>query len=137
MEYPKFDATGIQYNIEKTDDRDYIDLSFAEGALLDGRPYRAEVWAGYQMTFITVSVSMIGIESITAEEMKQLLILNNLIVFDDDKFEESYHSRLNCNVRPTIDKSGNSFWAATIIVGDEDGTFVRERTRFDPTIGKR
>ena len=124
--YPKIDRSDFTPNFYKRDSDDQLDLSWGEGRLSDGRPFRVECWATNQVTYLTYIMPTKGIEEATNDEFKSLLISEGLIDFEDEKFLSSGFSGLNVSGRKRIDPSGNEMWDITVIVGDEDGTYVHD-----------
>lgn len=86
QEYPKIDRSDFEPNRHKRNRHDQLDLANAEGFLSGGRPYRAECWAAYQMTYLTFIMPTSGIENATDEELMQLLISEGLVTFNDEAF---------------------------------------------------
>ena len=65
-----------------------------------------------------------GIEDNNAEELKTMLISEGLIDFDDKTFLSSGYSGTNVEIKKITDPSGNELLMITVIVSDEDGTYV-------------
>ena len=126
QEYPKIDRSNFEPNLQKKDCRDQLDLADADGFLNDGRPYRAECWAAYQMTFLTFLMPTSGIENATNEDLKLLLESEGLVTFDDDAFNSSGFGKTNVSSTKKLDASDNKVWEITVIVGDEDGTYIKK-----------
>jgi len=122
--YPEIDRSDFTPNFHKRDRDDQLDISWGEGRLSDGRPYRVECWAANQVTYLTYIMPNSGIEEATKEELKNLLISEGLINFADDKFLSSGFSGINTDGNKRIDPSSNEMWHITVIVGDEDGSYV-------------
>ena len=84
--------------------------------------------ARLQTTYLTFYMPTRGIENATPQEIKELLIKNKLIYFDDDKFlSAGFGGGINVEIKKSIDISNHEMWEATIIVGDEDGTYVKRQ----------
>jgi len=99
-----------------------------EGTLSDGRPFRMECWAAYQVTYLTYFMSTLGIENLTNEELRELLVQEQLTTFYDDKFRFGGYGGCNVDGNKEMDASGNEMWSITVIVGDEDGTYAGNLT---------
>lgn len=102
----------------------YRDAGYCEGTLSDGRPFRMEYWFESGHTYLSIFISAMGIEDATNEMLKAFLVGEHLIEFDDAKFHSSGFSGCNVDSRKIMDGSGNEMWEITVIVGDEDGTYV-------------
>lgn len=126
MKYPAIARSDYIPHKQKKDEDDHIDLNLWEEVFSDGRPYRAESWAAYQMTFITYYFSVIDMENYTNQELKEYLIDEGVIEFDDEFFHQMGFEGINCSVGIRTDKHGNNFWEVTIIIGDEDGIYARD-----------
>lgn len=100
------------------------DWFWGEGTLSDGRPYRAEVWFQTQITFLDVYMSSLYIEDYSAKQLKELLISEGIVTYDDDLYHRSGFNGENLEAEIKEDASGNPMWKL-IIIGDEDGTYVK------------
>jgi len=103
-----------------------VDLGWAEGHLRDGRSYRVELWLYPHNTLLTIYFSARDLENATEQQLKDLLIAEDLVEFDDDKYLHSGLKGINLSTRKNPDASGNEMWELTIIVGDEDGTYIHD-----------
>ncbi len=115
----------------RMDRRDFIplpgeDAAWAEGLLSDGRPIRIECWYSSGFTYLTHYVSVIGIENVTALDLKRLLVAEGVVAFDDGTYRSSGFQGINLSADKIVDPSGNEMWRMTVIVGDENGTYVRD-----------
>jgi hypothetical protein len=126
INYPLIDRSDYTPHKQKKDEDDHVDLNNWDQIFSDGRPYRAESWAAYQITFITYYFSVIDIEKYSNQELKDYLIDEGVIKFDDELYHQMGFEGLNCSVGETKDKQGNLFWKVTIIIGDEDGIYARD-----------
>lgn len=107
------------------------DISWAEGTLHDGRPFRIEYWYRSDSSFITVYISSLDIENASEQELKDLLIKEGLIDFDDEKYLNSgFGGGINLTAKKFKDASDNEMWSLTIILGDDDGTYIRTNVEF-------
>lgn len=81
MDYPKI----IRDTIDFTSDTEVCNIGFKEGEFKNSRPYRIEVWNSYGITSATIFISIIDLEDRTEDEIKRLLIDENIIeVIKDD-----------------------------------------------------
>jgi len=102
----------------------YEDWFFAEGILDDGRPINFEGWYSNSYTYLTGFISAAGIEGKTEEDLKNLLIAEGLVNFDDVAFKRGCFGENNLEAHKIVDQAGNEFWEMVIIIGDEDGTYA-------------
>ena len=116
MDYPKPDRSNFQPNLSKTPENDVLDLGWQEGILRDGRPFRGEYWCQDQISMITFFFSTIGLENASQEDLKLLLVSENLIQFKP--------GRARVEARKVVDSSAHEMWSVNVAVGDEDETFV-------------
>jgi len=116
MDYPKPDRSNFKPNLSKTPEDDVLDLGWQEGALRDGRPFRGEYWCQDQISMITFFFSTIGLENASREDLKLLLVSENLIQFKP--------GRARVDARKIMDSSANEMWSVNVAVGDDDETFV-------------
>ena len=132
IKYPLINRSNFEPRFCKEERDDQIDCGWGEGVLNDGRPYRAELWAAYQMTHLTFYISTIGLEDATEEELKEYLISKGLVEFDDEKYEKvGGYTGINLSARKIKDPDHNEFWELTITVGDEDGTYLKDSVRLN------
>lgn len=115
-EYPRPDRSSFTPNLHKSAENPALDLGWAEGTLKDGRPYRAECWAEDGMTSLTLFFSTKGIERFTDAEFAALLEAEGLIQFIGE--------RRYVAAAPFTDASGNAMWSVTVVVGDDEDTYV-------------
>jgi hypothetical protein len=127
--YPIVDRSEFKPNFVLRDRDDQIDISFADGIFSDGRPFRVEFWAANQVSYLTYYFSSADISNFTASDLKQYLTSEHVIAFDDEKFHACGFTGINVDAWKTVDSSGNELWAATVIVGDEDGTYIHDSVR--------
>ena len=125
-EFPEIDRSNFTPKLSKKHIDDQLDLSWGEGYFRDGRPFRIECWSANQITYLTYYISTIGLENARDENLKNLLVSEGLIVFDDEKFLSSGFSGCNVSATKKVDASDNQIWEITIIVGDEDGTYIKD-----------
>jgi len=71
--YPKPDRSNKTQNFVKSEENPAIDLGWNEGLISDGRPYRVECWAEYQITMLTFFFSTTGMENYSDLMFKELL----------------------------------------------------------------
>ena len=113
--YPKPDRSNFTPNFQKTGENDVIDIGWTEGVLSDGRPFRLEMWAQDQMTMLTFFFSTLQL-SLSEKAWADLLEREELIRF-------TYELR-SVGLRQLSDAGGKPIWSATVVVGNEDDTFV-------------
>jgi len=106
------------------------DILWAEGTLPDDRPFRIEYWIHPGTSLLTVFISTLDIENATPLELKDLLIRGGVIEFDDDNFLQSGFNGINLTAKKFHDMSRNEMWSLTIILGDDDGTYIRTNVKF-------
>lgn len=81
MEYPSI----IRDTIDFISDTEVCNIGYNEGKLNDNRPYRLEVWSSYGITNATIFISIIDLEESSEDDIKRILIKNNIIeVIKDD-----------------------------------------------------
>ncbi|MCH5167660.1 MAG: hypothetical protein J1F35_07225 [Erysipelotrichales bacterium] len=81
MKYP----TIVRDTIDFISDTEVCNIGYAEGKLRDSRPYRLEVWSSYGITNATIFISLIDLEEKSEDDIKRILIDNNIIeVIKDD-----------------------------------------------------
>jgi hypothetical protein len=118
INYPAIDRS----NIIPEEHREY---GYGEGTLKDGRPFRIEGWFEQGFTYLSYYLPIIDIDDHNPEDLKEILVSEGLVSFDDKKFLSSGFSSINLSANKISDASGNELWEFTIIVGDEDGTYVK------------
>ena len=116
--YPAIDRS----NIIPEKHREY---GYGEGTLKDGRPFRVEGWFELNVTYLSYYLPTIGIEDHSSENLKEILVSEGLVSFDDEKFLSSGFSSINVSPNKITDASGSELWEIVVIVGDEDGTYVK------------
>lgn len=81
MEYPSI----VRDTIDFTSDTEVCNIGYNEGKLSDNRPYRLEVWSSHEVMNATIFISLIDLENLSEDDIKRLLIKNNIIeVIKDD-----------------------------------------------------
>ena len=113
--YPKPDRSDFTPNFQKTDENDVIDIGWTEGELSDGRPFRLEMWAQDQMTMLTFFFSTLQL-SLSEKAWADLLEREELIRFTSEL--------RSVGLRQLSDAGGKPIWSVTVVIGDEDSTFV-------------
>lgn len=116
---PKFAVparAGQPVRFEKDDDG-VIDIGWCEGALSDGRPFRAEMWAQDQISMLTFFFDRQGLEKLGDASLTALLEREGLIGFAAD-------ARRSVSARPFTDAAGKSLWSVNVVVGVEDETYL-------------
>jgi len=117
VKYPTIDRSGFIPERHR-------DISYGEGNLRNGRPFRVECWFEQSITYLSFLMPTLGIEDADNTMLKALLISEGLVEFYDEKFIASGFSGDNVDAHKENDSSGNRIWVITIIVGDEDGTYI-------------
>lgn len=129
-QYPKVDRSGLKPNFAKKDEDDSIDIGFTEGRFNDGRPFRSEFWAASQTSCLTYYFSSIDMEDMSPSDLKEYLKSEHSLEFLDETFHSCGYKGDNIEAKKSIDASGNKIWEVTIIVGDDDGTYIRENSNY-------
>lgn len=93
------------------DDDAQRDIGWAEGMLADGRPYRLECWAQYQITMITVFISVLGLEDYQQDDFVRLLEEGGLYRCLEDRQVSAFEF---------TDSAGNVFWSINAAIADEE-----------------
>jgi hypothetical protein len=83
------------------------DMGWSEGQFKNGRPFRVECWAQNEYTYLTFFLSVQGIEGATENDLKDMLVSDGIVDFDDDKFIAYGYSGLNVQAEKMMDASGN------------------------------
>ena len=123
--YPFPDRSKLKPNFSMKDRDDQLDIHYIEGIFDDGRPFRMESWASGGFSYATFYLSRKGIENFSPADLKEYLKSNEVIEFDDRLYLNSgFGDSINLSSQEKTDTSGNPIWEITIIVGDEDGTYV-------------
>jgi hypothetical protein len=94
-----------------------IDVGWAEGLMSDGRPFRMEMWAQDGVSMLTFFFSASGLEDLDDEKMATLVLAEGFVTFRDGA-KQFIEKMLR------DDPAGNATWSASIVVGDEDETFI-------------
>jgi hypothetical protein len=119
IKFPKPDRSNFQPNRFKTDDWPEFDISWQEGVLFDGRPFRVEFWARDNVSFLTLFVPAEGIDLSTDTAAARYVEWTGLIRFLSGQRE--------CCARKFTDPSGHEMWSITVVVGDEYNTYIESR----------
>lgn len=81
MKYPSI----VRDTIDFISDTEVCNIGYQEGRLKDTRPYRIEVWSSYGILNATIFISIKGLEEKSEDDIKRILIDNNIIeVIKDD-----------------------------------------------------
>ena len=123
--YPFPDRSKLKPNFSMKDRDDQLDIHYIEGIFDDGRPFRMESWASGGFSYATFYLSRKGVENFSPADLKEYLKSNEVIEFDDRLYLNSgFGDSINLSSQEKTDTSGNPIFEATVIVGDEDGTYV-------------
>ena len=96
---------------------DDLDIAWFEGALRDGRPYRAEYWLAERQIFnLTVFVARIPGEELDRPAVKALLEDEGILLFWTDKVYAS--------ARAILDATGADVWTINAVVSDRENQFA-------------
>lgn len=93
-----------------------VNIGYAEGLLSDERPFRLECWAEDQITNITIFVSILGIEHFSPKDVINFLETERLF---RRRVDDIYGSVLLYK-----EDNGNEFWSVSLVVGDEENTYL-------------
>lgn len=108
MKYPQI----IRDMIDFTSDTEVCNIGYNEGTLKDKRPYRLEVWSSYGVTNATIFISIKDLEDKSEEEIKNILVDNELIkIIEDDIY-----------ITEVEDSSDNSFLSINIPLNEGEKT---------------
>lgn len=121
MSFARPDRSDYTPNFRRAEDDPVIDIGWAEGALCDGRPYRMECWAEEQVTVVTFFFAQEGLADLGDEGFASLLEAEGLVTYMDPG---RYHG---ATASPMIDAAGNALWSVSVVVGDDEQTFVETR----------
>lgn len=113
MNFPKPDRSDYTVNQTKSADNDHIDIGWAEGVLRDGRPFRLEIWAQDQITFLTVFLSSLGLEDAPSDYLYFLLARDSVMAFSGEKFASP-------DAWVVVDAAGNEMWCVSDVIGVDD-----------------
>src|SRR5262245_65125562 len=114
--YPTPDRSDRRPNFKKTAHNDALDLGWDEGRLSDGRPFRVEMWAQDQASYMQCFFSAVGLEHLGRRELQQFLERECLIRFRSDKRYAGGHLITYA--------SGHRMWEVSVVIGDEDECYV-------------
>lgn len=114
--YPAPDRSDQVRHFRKDEDG-VIDIGWSDGAMSDGRPYIAEMWAQDQVSMLTLFFSSKGIEDSNGEQIRNLIVKEGLVAFRSG-------AQTYCDSTAFIDCAGNALWSVNIVVGDEDNTYL-------------
>ena len=114
--FPVPDRTDQKINHVKDEDG-VLDIGWNEGLMSDGRPFRTEMWANDGISMLTVFFSASGRSDLNDEQMTDLILSEGFVTF-----HEGAKRYIDKMLRS--DPAGNMMWSASIVVGDEDQTFV-------------
>lgn len=92
------------------------EIGWSEGVLSDGRPFRAEMWAEDGMSCLTFFFSSRGLDAAAKEEIADLLEREGLVRW---RRPPRY-----LGLGRVVDDAGHEMFSATVVVGDDEGTFV-------------
>jgi hypothetical protein len=110
--YPKPDRSNQIQNFVKSEENPVIDLGWSEGLFSDGRPYRVECWAEYQVTMLTFFCSTAGMENYSDLMFQELLSKEKLVQFAS--------ANPHVSAMSFTDASGNEMWSVNVAIGIED-----------------
>ena len=116
--YPKIDRSNLIPEKHR-------DGGYGEGTLKDGRPFRMEYWFEVNVSHLSYYMPTIGIEDCSPEDLKEILISEGLVSFNDEKFLSEGFSGINASSNKITDASGNELWEIVVILQDEDGNYVK------------
>ena len=114
--YPKPDCSDRRPNFSATEETDARGIGWDEGRLSDGRPFRVEMWAQDQVSYLQCFFSAVGLEDLDRRELQQFLERECLIRFRSDKRYAGGHL--------ITDASGNRMWEVSVVIGDEAERYV-------------
>jgi len=100
------------------DEDGVVDIGWCDGALSDGRAFRAEMWAQDQISMLTIFFSTIGIIEFHQDAIRQFVQNEGLVSFADNA-DQKY-----CSAMKFTDDAGNQLWSVNVVVGDEDNTYI-------------
>lgn len=114
--YPVPNRANHKPNLDRSPERDYLDVGWNGGVLSDGRPFRVEYWYWEEVSILTYFMSTKGIENVPDGYFKELLVDEGLLSF---VLKEPV-----LKTKKIRDASGNEMWAINVAVGDQDELFV-------------
>jgi hypothetical protein len=112
---PKPDRSTFQPNPRESDQNPELDIGWGEGGLSDGRPYRLELWAKDQESFLTFFFSIIGLEEMSEDDFPDFLVKEGLIKLIGQK---------SAGAVRIIDSSQKEMWSVTVRLKDKNGTYA-------------
>lgn len=104
--YPKI----VRDTIDFTSDTEVCNIGYYDGIFTDGRPVRVELWSSHNVITATIFFSVKDLEDLTEKEVKDLLIINEIIEIRED----------NAYVTEYEDSKGNNFYCINIAIKDHD-----------------
>ena len=114
--YPTPDRSDFAPNLEKSPENEALDLGYAEGAMRDGRPYRAEFWCMDQISMLTFWFSTVGLEGASHDELADRVESEGLVTFRP--------GRRSVACKKVRDAADQEMWSVNVTVGDEDETYL-------------
>jgi hypothetical protein len=117
--YPVPDRSNHKPVLDDHPTGDYIDIGWSGGVLSDGRPFRVEYWCWEDVSVLTYFMSTSGIEDVTDNYFRELLVDEGLLTF-------AASGRPALKAKKIRDASGNEMWSVNVAVGNQDELFVRE-----------
>lgn len=112
--YPTPDRSNFVPNTLRKDDWPEYDLGYNEGVFADGRPYRIEAWARDGSTFVTIFLSMLGLETFDQKQMARLFEQEQILIMNSAGL-------LYFSITPIQDASNQPIWSCTALIGDDEG----------------
>jgi hypothetical protein len=123
--FPLPNRTSFRPNFVRTAEDSRLDLGWDEGIFSDGRPYRAEAWAKDGATYLTFFFAAEGLESCDTASLRSYLEQEGTLKF---LREDAVH----IGAARVMDDASTEVWSVTVVVGDEDGLFIEDRTHIKP-----
>lgn len=105
-----------------------VDLAWTEGELSDSRPFLAQIWAEPQMTLCTLYFSTEGIENASPTLLQDIVDCTAALTLNRDKYAAEFNSETNIEAKTFVDDAGNSMWAVTVVMRDENGNYAKLNT---------
>lgn len=118
--YPRPYFPNFRPNLVKTEENEALDLGWSEGEFSDGRPYRLDFWCEDQISYLTYYFSTLGLKAQTSQEIRNFLVREGLTFATDQEYIEGHRF---------VDAAGNEMWTVTVVLGDENTTYVKEVCR--------
>ncbi len=115
----------------KKDEDGVVDVGWCEGLLSDGRAFRIEMWAQDNISMLTVFFSIVGLEHLEEDAMKNFLEEERLFIFNKNG-PAFWATNL------WLDDGGNQLWSVNVVVGDDDASHINSSVPIFPysTLGK-